>query len=301
MKSLREQAMTTSKALVFDIKRFAIHDGEGLRTTIFLKGCPLRCRWCQNPEGLKAKREPMYMSSRCIHCQLCARYIKYTSRPIFEEGTAMDNAIDICPSTAIRYDSDYYSVTELLEKIKEDAPFYKYGGGVTFSGGEPLMQWQVLASLLQACQAAGIHTAIESSLYSPHLQDVLPYLDFVYCDLKIFDSHKHQKATGVDNTLILNNIKALLHSPVRDHMIVRTPLIPNYTATKDNIASIARFLSQEYENVTYELLNYNPLASAKYEWTSFTYGLDPQTKAFSNEEMENFRKIAKQNGVKNVL
>lgn len=295
------QVMTTSKALVFDIKRFAIHDGEGLRTTIFLKGCPLRCRWCQNPEGLDVQRAPMYMSSRCIHCQLCARFIQYQDRPLLEEGEAMDLAIADCPAEALRYDSTYYSVEELIEKIKEDAPFYKYGGGVTFSGGEPLLQWRVLVSLLKECQKAGIHTAIESSLYSTHLQDVMPHLDFIYCDLKLYDAQKHLQATGVDHALILENIKTLLHSPMRERLIVRTPLIPGYTATDENIAAIAQFLVNEYPDVTYELLNYNPLASAKYEWTSFTYGLDPKTKALRQEEMEHFRLIVRKQGLKNVL
>lgn len=295
------QVMTTSKALVFDIKRFAIHDGEGLRTTVFLKGCPLRCAWCQNPEGLLPKRQPMYMSSRCIHCQLCGRFITYQDHPILEEGEAMDQAITLCPSTALRYDSRYFTIDELMEKIKADLPFYKYGGGVTFSGGEPLLQWRVLASLLKECQKTGIHTAIESSLYSTHLQDVMPHLDFIYCDLKLYDAQKHLQATGVDHALILENIKTLLHSPMRERMIVRTPLIPGYTATDENIAAIAQFLVNEYPDVTYELLNYNPLASAKYEWTSFTYGLDPKTKALSQEEMEHFRLIARKQGLKNVL
>ena len=186
MKSLREQPMTTSKYLVFDIKRFAVHDGEGLRTTIFFKGCPLRCRWCQNPEGLLPQRKPIYLENKCMHCRNCEKQgagkIVYQDRPVFIEDD-LDEVFKYCPTDAIQYDSSYYSLEELVDKVMEDEVFFKYGGGVTVSGGEPFMQQEKLIQLLKELHPK-VHTAIETSLYTSLdlVKQAAPYLDQMYCD-----------------------------------------------------------------------------------------------------------------------
>ena len=168
MKLLREQPMTTSKYLVFDIKRFAVHDGKGLRTTIFFKGCPLRCRWCQNPEGLLPQRKPIYLENKCMHCRNCEKHgagkIVYRDRPVFIDDD-LDEIFKYCPTDAIQYDSSYYSLEELVDKVMEDEVFFKYGGGVTVSGGEPFMQQEKLIQLLKELHTK-VHTAIETSLYT---------------------------------------------------------------------------------------------------------------------------------------
>lgn len=311
MKSLKERRMKTSKALVFDIKRFAVHDGTGLRTTVFFKGCPLACRWCQNPEGLSPKRRVIYFENRCMHCRRCeqvgtAEQLTYRDdRPFFHhpEAGCFDNLIEACPTGAIRYDSALYDVEGLLQKIMEDRIFFRDNGGVTFSGGEPFMQKDFLITILRRCHEEAIHTAIETSLYTAYdlIEQALPYLDLIYIDLKIFDDDKHQAATGVSNQLIKDNIAKVLTSPYRDRVIMRTPLIPEMSADDDNIRAIAAFLAQLYPDVKYELLNYNPLASAKYPLVDREYGIDPNYQLFSKTQMKHFHALAQQAGIHNLI
>lgn len=310
MRSLREQRMKTSKALVFDIKRFAIHDGSGIRTTVFFKGCPLRCKWCQNPEGLSSKRRPIYLKNKCIHCHRCEymakenQMIYQNNRPYFNlTYDDFHNLVKVCPTGAIRYDSKEYDIERLMEKIKEDRVFFRNDGGVTFSGGEPLMQGDFLIELLKRCHKERIHTAIETTLYAPIevIQRVLPYLDLIYIDLKIFDEKKHQELTGVSSQMIKEHIQYVLESKHKNKVIVRTPLIPTMSATDDNITSISQFLVQIYPEVKYELLNYNPLASSKYELVDLEYGVDKQYKMLSKEEMQHFYDLVCQIGLKNLI
>lgn len=302
--------MKISKALVFDIKRFAVHDGIGIRTTVFFKGCPLRCKWCQNPEGLSFDRRPIYFEKNCIHCRYCERYaeknqITYIDRPVFNpkyKGN-FDNLVKICPSTAIRYDSEEYDIDSLMKMIREDKVFFNNGGGVTFSGGEPLMQGDFLIEILKKCKEEQLHTAIETSLYAPleYIKCILPYLDQIYIDLKVFNEEKHKELTGVSCRLIKENIKYLLTSEHKDKVTIRTPLIPEMTANKENITSIANYISNLYKDVKYELLNYNPLASSKYELVNLEYGVDKKYKIFTKEDMNYFYEIVHNTGLKNLI
>ena len=299
--------MKISKVYVFDIKRFAVHDGHGLRTTVFFKGCPLRCQWCQNPEGLSPKQRPIYFEKNCIHCQRCAQFSKHitykNNRPYFHlEQNDFDEVIDYCPSGAIRYDSESYDIEELIQLIKKDEVFFKNGGGVTFSGGEPFMQGEFLIQILKRCQEEGIHTAIETSLYTSLelIKEALPYLDLIYIDLKIFDEKKHQEYTGASCKRIKSHIQYILESQHKDKVIIRTPLIPSMSATDDNIKAISHFLVNIYPEVKYELLNYNPLASAKYSLVDLEYSLE-QYQMFNKKEMQHFYDIVYQTGLKNLI
>jgi len=303
--------MKIFKALIFDIKRFAVHDGTGLRTTVFFKGCPLRCKWCQNPEGLSPKKRPIYFKNSCIHCRRCEEFslenqMTYqNNRPYFnlEYNGDFDNLVKYCPSGAIRYDSEEYDVESLIDKIKEDQVFFRDDGGVTFSGGEPLMQGEFLVEILKKCQEEGIHTAIETSMYASleFVKKVLPYLDLIYIDLKVFDEEKHKALTGVSCKCIKDNIQYILESEYKNKVIIRTPLIPAMTATDDNITNIANFLVSIYPEVKYELLNYNPLASSKYELVDLEYGVDKRYKMFNKEQMQYFYNIVYQTGLKNLV
>ena len=303
--------MKTSSALVFDIKRFAVHDGSGLRTTVFFKGCPLRCKWCQNPEGLSPKRRPIYFENNCIHCRKCEQFslenqITYqNNRPYFnlEYDEDFENLVRMCPSTAIRYDSEKYDMERLMEKIKEDQVFFRDDGGVTFSGGEPLMQGKFLVEILKKCKAEGIHTAIETTMFASLdlIKKVLPYLDLIYIDLKVFDEKEHERLTGVSSKMIKKHIQYILESEHKNKVIIRTPLIPSMTATDDNITNIANFLINIYPEVKYELLNYNPLASSKYELVDLEYGVDKQYKMFNKEQMQHFYDIVYTTGLKNLI
>lgn len=300
--------MKISKALVFDIKRFAIHDGEGIRTTIFFKGCPLRCQWCHNPEGLVLKRNPVFLNKKCVFCRFCEKNANenqmiFTSRPVFNlDYPDFDNLVDICPASAIQYDSSYYSVDELMELIKEDKVFYRDTGGVTFSGGEPFMHAEYISELAKRCKEEGISTAIETSLYTSKqlIDQVLPYLDRIYIDLKIYDEDKHEFYTGVSSKVIKDNIAYVLTGPYKDKVIIRTPLIPDVSATDDNIKDISKYICSLYPQIQYELLNYNPLAPSKYELVNMEYQLK-DAKRLSEEQMQHFYDLVYQCGIKNIV
>ncbi len=311
MKLLRELPMTTFKGNVFDIKRFATHDGDGIRTTVFLKGCPLRCVWCQNPEGLKSTKEILYLENKCIHCLTCVRLSKHKGIECIDGKLIVhreieddwDLIVDMCPTMALTYDAKEYGIEELCDEIFKDEPFFKRGGGITFSGGEPFSQVDFMVEVLKACKKRNIHTAMESSFYTSleNVKKVIPYLDQIYCDCKLYDKEKHIQYTGVSNDLILKNIEYLLSSNVKDKVMIRTPLIPFKTATKENIKEISNFISTLYKDVHYELLNFNPLAKAKYAYLDRKYCFDENPALYTKEEMNGFYEIAKENGIRNLI
>lgn len=189
-----------------------------------------------------------------------------------------------------------------MNKIKEDEVFFQHGGGVTFSGGEPFMQGEFLIEILKRCQKEKIHTAIETSFYTSLelIKKALPYLDLVYIDLKIFDEQKHQACTNVSPQLIKENIWYVLQSEYKDKVIIRTTLIPTMSATDENIKQIVQFLIQINPEVKYEMLNYNPLASAKYELVNLTYRLESY-QMFTKQQMQHFYDVALQAGIKNLI
>lgn len=294
---------------IFDVRRFATHDGDGIRTTVFFKGCPLLCAWCHNPEGISTKRRPLYFEKKCIHCGSCAAASKvggvvFDGKVILDHTKAedWDEIIKICPTGAIAWDSRQVDVHRLFEEVIRDAPFFKYGGGVTLSGGEPLLQAEFAAELLKLLRDRGIHTAIETALLVPleNLKTVLPHLSHVFADCKIFDEQAHLKAAKVSNALIKKNLEYLLTSDRKADVTIRTPMIPQFTAYDENVAAIAKFLSGIYSDVHYEILNYNPLASAKYHLVGREFCFKENPKRFSVAQMNRFAEIAAANGIKNI-
>lgn len=298
-------------AKVFDIRRFSTHDGDGIRTTVFLKGCPLSCVWCQNPEGISLKRRPLYFEKRCIHCGTCAAECKKNGIRMEDGRIILDirqpedweALTDRCPAGALEMDSMEYTVEQIMEEVQKDQVFYRHGGGVTLSGGEPLLQWETALEILKQCKKAGIHTAIETSLYTNKevLEKLLPYLDRIFADFKIADHELHKKYVGVSNEKIKRNLKILLESEKKDRVIIRTPMIPKMTATRENIEEIASYISGIYKDVSYEILNYNPLAEAKYHLIDKEYCFAENPKLYTKEQMEEFGTWAKQGGVHNVI
>ncbi len=313
MRSSQELHMEKSDMLgrIFDIRRFSTHDGSGIRTTVFMKGCPLRCIWCQNPEGIDSQILPVRMENTCIHCGRCAEIsrkggVKEEQGVLRVDRTKCDEwdrIIEECPSGAFVMDARYYSSDELMKELLKDRIFYKHGGGVTFSGGEPLMQDAFLEEILKKLKKEGIHTAVETSLHVSEeaLEKQLSYLDTIYADMKIYDEQKHRKCTGVSNQLIRKNLEKLLKSSFKNKVIIRTPLIPVYTATEENLAAVAEFLTDLYPDVRYELLNYNPLAEAKYHLVGKTYCFKENPGLYSKEQMLQFGQIVKEHGVKNLI
>ena len=303
---------TELKGTIFDIRRFSTHDGDGIRTTVFFKGCPLCCVWCHNPEGIGLRRRPIYFEKKCLHCGICCKSARHGGvRMDADRKLQLDvlqperwsHIIEACPTGALVWDSRIVTLEDLLPELLRDETFFRQGGGVTLSGGEPLLQAEFAAALLRRLQRQGIHTAIETALYVPEyaVLQVQPYLDLIYVDLKLADSAQHKAYTGVHNGRIKQNIRALLESAQRDKVVIRTPLIPGITATTENIAAISRFISSIYRDVSYELLNYNPLASAKYHLVGRSYCFEQNFPKYTPDEMQSFAAIARENGVEKVL
>ena len=222
--------------LIFDIKEFAVHDGGGIRTTVFFKGCPLSCAWCHNPEGLSARRELYVSEGRCTHCGLCRRSCEHS------DCAELGRCLHVCPQNLVRAVGESYEAAALAEKLlRHKSLFDSTGGGVTLSGGEPLLQAEFATELL-ALLRGRVHTAIETSGFasSEIFRRVTDLCDFVFMDIKIADGEMHKKYTGVDNTLILENARYLKESG-KPHRF-RTPLIPDITDTCENLDAIARIV-----------------------------------------------------------
>ncbi|MFW2489556.1 glycyl-radical enzyme activating protein [Clostridium chromiireducens] len=309
-----EKDYTSLTGRIFDIRRFSTHDGEGIRTTIFLKGCPLKCVWCQNPEGISPKEHLIHFENKCIDCNLCIKncsnksIIRKNNKicVVQDKCTDEQNKIvtDICPSGALTMDSKNNTIDEVMEIALKDKAFFKYGGGVTLSGGEPLYQKKFAIALLKKLKEAGINTAIETSLFVPteYIVEVLTYVDTIFADLKIFDDDKHKSFTGVSNELIKKNIKLILGGSKKEDVIIRTPLIPQFTANKNNIHDISGYISSIYSKVKYELLNYNPLAKAKYNLiNNLDYCFEDNPRMYTDEEMKEFYNVAYSAGIKNLI
>lgn len=301
--------MPTCKALVFDIQRFAIHDGSGLRTTVFFKGCPLRCKWCQNPEGMEWGVRPVWLEKECIHCRHCLQaarpgQLQFTTRPLFlQPWSDGSNLIDACPAGTIVSNANWWSVEDLAAEVQKDAVFFRDQGGLTLSGGEPFFQPEAVQALLKAAKARGLHTAIETSFYADWavIEPVLEDLDEIFVDCKLFNEARHQAMTGVSNARILANLKALLESEHWQKVTIRTPLIPGCTDDAANIQEIAAFLSSIQPKVRYELLNYNILAPAKYPLSEKEWPLDPHLRPLSKEQLQMLGQTARDQGLEQVI
>ena len=258
------------KATIFDIKEFSVRDGEGVRTTVFFKGCPLHCVWCHNPEGLSSVPELWADPVRCRRCNLCRRKCEHPDCQSF------GRCLHICPQNLLRTVGKEYEVEELAKKMLAQKPFFDtMGGGVTLSGGEPLLQADACVALLQELRGK-LHTTLETSGYASEadFEHVIHLCDFVIMDIKLMDGEAHKRWTGVSNTQILSNAKLLMKSGV-PHLF-RTPLIPGVTDTAENLRAISKFIGNE----RIELLPYNELAPAKYAAVRRTFckQIDPQNK-----------------------
>lgn len=297
---------------VFDIRRFCTHDGPGIRTTIFLKGCPLSCKWCQNPEGICYDTHLFYFEHKCIRCGLCVKACPHGALSQNTDGsiridhqrcTHCGICTEACPAQALALDCREMTVEQVVEEALRDKPFFAKEGGITLSGGEPFFQLPFSRALLEAFHSQGIHTAVETSLQLPaqQLQQVLPYLDYVIADLKIMDSGHHKAHCGVENALILENLRLLFQLHPVERILVRTPLIPGYTDDQENLRRIAQFLLELSPQVRYEYMNYNPLAQAKYSQMETSFALDKDTPMYSPERMRQFAQQARQWGIQNII
>lgn len=268
------------KGIIFDIKEFSLNDGAGIRTTVFMKGCPLSCIWCHNPEGLSANRELYVKRGNCQNCGLCQKPCGH------EDCKPFGRCLHICPRDLVSIAGVEWESHKLTEKLLSQADFLKsVGGGVSFSGGEPLLQHKFVGEVLNGLDGK-IHRAIETSGYadSEIFEKIISKCDFVYMDLKLFDNQEHKKYCGVGNEKILKNAEILKKSGVE--YIFRIPLVPCITDTEENLRSLAEFVDES----PVELLPYNRLAPAKYKnaGREFTKLVDsekeviPRTELFKN-------------------
>ncbi|MFH1981923.1 MAG: glycyl-radical enzyme activating protein [Pseudomonadota bacterium] len=256
--------------IVFDIQRFSLHDGPGIRTTVFFKGCPLRCAWCQNPEALSAEPEMAFYADRCQGCFQCAAVcpeaaiVKDPHRRIDEAVcTACGLCAAVCPEDAIRHIGRAWTAGDLATELLKDRDFFTHtGGGVTLSGGEPMQQWPFLSRLLPQLKAEGIHVTLETSgLFQwEHITPLLEHLDLVYCDLKHMDDAIHRRITGGGNSAILTTFARLSETAIA--LTARMPVIPGMNDAAANIRATAALLKRcGHERII--LLPYHRLGEAK--------------------------------------
>ncbi len=263
------------KATIFEIKRFAVHDGDGIRTTVFFKGCPLRCVWCHNPEGILAKPQTAYYEHKCIGCGACQK-----------EDFSVENCLG---EARVLYGKEI-TVPELLPRLLEDREFYKNsGGGVTLSGGECLMQADFCAELLKRLKESGIHTAVDTCGFvsKEALNKVIPYTDIFLYDLKAYDEDVHIKCAGQSNKIILENL-LYLDSLGKD-IEIRIPYVPEYNS--DQIEKIAHFLSGFTHVTKIRVLPYHNYAGSKYAALNMENTLPSRLP--TDEELANARNCIK--------
>lgn len=294
--------------IISNIQRFTVHDGPGIRTELFLKGCPLKCLWCSNPENLKMEPQVGVVNKNCIGVDKCGWCLKACS----PEGNILiveDNEVvridrtkcvnclacaKACPAGALVIYGTKYTVPEIVKIIMEDHTFYETSnGGVTFSGGDPLVQWEFTLAVLRECRRRSIHTCVESELYckTEILDEILPFTNLFFTDIKHMNSEKHRKYTGVGNETILENIKYVAKKGTP--LVIRMPVVPGYNDDDENIEATARFIKSDLNNGIrqLQLLPYRLLGLEKYESLGMEYPMAGTEPPKSEKYLSGIRKL----------
>ncbi len=266
--------MTVQRGVIFNVQHYAIHDGPGIRTTVFLKGCPLRCVWCQNPESQSARPELFFDADQCKGCGACAEACPEQAITIREGRSWTDRGrcrgagacAEACPNEARNLMGRPATAEEVFQEVAADAIFYqRSGGGVTLSGGDPVAQPALAATLLRMCKAANLHTTLDTCGHArwETLRPMLEYVDLVLYDLKHMDPAEHARLTGVSNAWILENAKKI--HDMRIPLLARMPIVPGYNDSVENVKATAQFIATALGACNVHLLPYHRLGETKYE------------------------------------
>jgi len=275
------------EGVIFNIQRFSVHDGPGIRTVVFIKGCSLRCIWCSNPESLATHQQLGVYPQRCIGVDKCGMCLK--AAPDESAFTVENNRVialnasrhedylacaEVCPTDALKAWGDKTTVGDVMKEVLADRDFYREsGGGMTLSGGEALIQKTFAAELLKAAQAEGLNTCVETALnYKADVLDAtLPYIDLALCDLKHMDNAAHKRFTGVSNQRILDNLKRVVNSGTP--VVIRIPVVPKHNGTEENLRETARFIADELRGRVrqVQLLPFRKLGEDKYASLDMIY------------------------------
>jgi len=272
--------------VVFNIQKFSINDGPGIRTTVFLKGCPLRCIWCHNPESKSAKPELFFDDSKCVQCRRCGAVCALDCH-VFENGqhqydraqcAACGKCTQACLADALQLAGTEQTVSEVLDEVMKDLVFYQNsGGGMTVSGGEPMFQFEFTLALLQAAKEQGLHTCMETCGFASaeHYRAVAPYVDIFLFDYKETEPARHKEYTGVDNELILRNLHML--DDMGCNIVLRCPIIPTLNDRSEHFAGIAQTANSLRHVLEINVEPYHPLGSSKAERLDQDYPLKELT------------------------
>ena len=309
MSSSMDGYVNNDNGIVFNIQRFSIEDGPGIRTTVFMKGCPLRCKWCHNPEGLERKRQLMWFDVRCIGARDCLSVCPDDALVLTPSGMDIDRdacnacgkCADACPAGALEVVGKEFTPRQAFDEVIRDEAFYRNsGGGVTVSGGEPTMQPGFVEEFMRICREGGLQVALDTSGYSsPEILERLSrHADMVLLDLKVMDPGRHRELTGVDIGPVLNSVRLIdgMEKPVW----VRTPIIPGCTDTEENIAALGEFIAGNLKAAErWDLLAFNNTCGSKYARLGLEWELDGAG-LLDRSAMESLAQVARASGVREV-
>ncbi len=305
---------TSTKGRIFNIQRYSLHDGSGIRTLVFLKGCPLRCLWCSNPESQKSAPELGFIESRCVGQEACgapcvsaclegAVLSNGQGTPAIDRGacTHCGECADACCHDALKLVGRELSVAEVLAEVEKDRAFYRRsGGGITIGGGEPLAQHEFTAALLEAAQEQYLHTAIETCGHVAwkHLERVLRFVDLLHFDLKHMDPRRHAELTGRSNELILGNLTKVLRVKEPQDVVIRIPVIPGCNDSAENIRESATFVAN-LGFTQIELMAYHRFGASKYRQYGMVYQLDEPAPG-AESDLQDLRRLVESLGLQEV-